>query len=113
MVEIPGKGKKSMENNECCGNNCGGESVGAANDLLKFQINRQLIMLTKQCLFLLEDDKDYALKLEEILKEMGINNLDTAGETYQKNRKYILGISNDIIRDLQSLVEKLDIRIKS
>jgi len=80
--------------------------------LLKFQINRNIINVAKQTLFLLEDTREYAQKLEKIVKELGIDNLDTAMEDYQRNRRRILSISNDAVRDLVSLVEKLDIKIK-
>jgi hypothetical protein len=82
-------------------------------ELLKFQINRSFIALAKQCLFLLENNKNYTQKLEGIIKEMNIDNLDTSEEMYQRDRKVILGIANDMSRDISGTLEKLDIYVKN
>lgn len=90
-----------------------GNNTNSLEDLLKFQINRSTIGLAKQCLCLLEDSRDYSLKLEGIVKEMGIHNLDLAEQNFQVARKRILSLSNDGVRDLVSIVEKMDISIKN
>lgn len=90
-----------------------GNNTNNLEDLLKFQINRSLISLAKSCLNLLEDSRDYSLKLEETVKEVGIHNLDLAEQNFQVARKRILSLSNDAVRDLTSIVEKMDISIKS
>lgn len=87
------------------------ESSGP-DGLLKFQINRNLINLAKNMLFILEDVREYTIKLEGIIKEMNVPNLDVAANDFQVNRKRILQISNDSVRDLFSLVERLDIRLR-
>lgn len=82
------------------------------NKLLIFQVKRNSLNLAKHALFLLEEQRDYALKLEKIIKELNIDNLDAAGDNYIKARKRILDISNSSVRELEDFVKELDIKLK-
>ena len=83
-------------------------------EFLDFQINRQLIDLAKELLSIIDNNEEYIKKLENIIKETGIseyNNYDRPN--MNKDRKRVLDKSNNTIRNLQGLIEKLDINLKN
>lgn len=82
------------------------------SSLIQFQLKRQIINLTKDVLFLLESNHSEIKKLEKTLIEMGLENYKESHLDYQKDRARVLGKSNDIIRELQSLIESFDIKLK-
>lgn len=82
------------------------------NKFFIFQIDRNCMNLAKQCLFLLEEQRDYSLKLEKLIKELNIGGFTDTADNYQKARKRILTVSNDSIRELTKLTENVDINLK-
>ena len=83
-------------------------------EFLDFQINRQLIDLAKELLSIIDNNEEYIKKLENIIKETGVleyNNYDRPN--MNKDRKRVLDKSNNTIRNLQGLIEKLDINLKN
>ena len=65
---------------------------------VKFQVRRKITNLYKNFLFILEDlkDKEYYNSEEE----------------YQKARKRVLDLGNDLIRDIDETLDNVDIRLK-
>ena len=70
----------------------------AASDLLRFQIERKIISLGKNFLEIIEDliSDGYIIPVEK----------------HQRLRKKILDGTNDGIRDLNLVIDKLDINLK-
>ena len=71
---------------------------GKAKDFLSFQVNRKVTSLYKSFLFILED-----------LQDSGYNISDSV---FQRHRKRVLDNGNDAIREIEELLEKLDINLK-
>lgn len=71
------------------------ERQNVASDLLKFQVNR---CLTNQA-------KSFLVILEDLLEE-------TMSFNYNKKRKVVLDNLNNNIREIEQLLEKLDVRLK-
>ena len=67
------------------------------NEFLNFQISRNMIGQIKDCLIILED-----FKKDGFLSEEG----------YSRLRGYLLGKTNDRIRDLQGVVEQFNIELR-
>ena len=65
---------------------------------VKFQVRRKVTNLYKNFLFILEDlkDKEYYISDEE----------------YQKSRKRVLDLGNDLIRDIEETLDNVDITLK-
>lgn len=83
-------------------------------EFLDFQINRQLIDLAKELLSIIDNNEEYIKKLENIIKETGISEYDNFDRpNMNKDRKKVLDKSNNTIRNLQGLIEKLDINLKN
>ena len=66
-------------------------------DFLQFQVRRKVTNLYKNFLFILEDQKDKSYNSEE---------------DYQRNRKRILDYGNDTIREIDEILDSLDIKLK-
>ena len=64
---------------------------------LQFQVRRKVTNLYKNFLFILEDQKSKQYNSEE---------------DYQRNRKRILDYGNDTIREIEEILDNLEIRIK-
>ena len=64
---------------------------------VKFQVRRKITNLYKNFLFILEDQKDKSYNSEE---------------DYQRNRKRILDYGNDTIREIDEILDSLDIKLK-
>ena len=64
---------------------------------VKFQVRRKVTNLYKNFLFILEDQKSKQYNSEE---------------DYQRNRKRILDYGNDTIREIEEILDNLEIRIK-
>lgn len=83
-------------------------------EFLDFQINRQLIDLAKELLNIIDNNEEYIKKLENIIKETGVSEYDNYDRpNMNKDRKRVLDKSNNTIRNLQGLIEKLDINLKN
>lgn len=65
---------------------------------VKFQVRRKVTNLYKNFLFILEDlkDKEYY----------------SSDEEYQKSRKRVLDLGNDLIRDIEETLDNVDITLK-
>ena len=65
---------------------------------VKFQVRRKVTNLYKNILFILEDlkDKEYY----------------SSDEEYQKSRKRVLDLGNDLIRDIEETLDNVDITLK-
>jgi hypothetical protein len=68
-----------------------------AKDFLKFQVRRKVTNLYKNFLFILEDSS---------------NSQYNSQEAYQRNRKRILDYGNDTIREIEEILDSLDIELK-
>ena len=68
-----------------------------AKDFVRFQIRRKVTNLYKNFLFILEDSTSPQHNSEE---------------AYQRNRKRILDYGNDTIREIDELIDSLDIKLK-
>lgn len=68
-----------------------------AKDFLKFQIRRKVTNLYKNFLFILEDSSDSQYNSKE---------------AYQRNRKRILDYGNDTIREMEELLDSMDVKLK-
>jgi len=64
---------------------------------LQFQVRRKVTNLYKNFLFILEDQKSKEYNSEE---------------DYQRNRKRVLDYGNDTIREIEEILDNLEIRIK-
>jgi hypothetical protein len=67
-------------------------------ELLRFQINRQITNLYKQFLIILEDYP---------------NDYPSLSDAYTKARKRVLDAGNGSIREIEELLENLDISLKN
>jgi hypothetical protein len=68
-----------------------------AKDFLKFQVRRKVTNLYKNFLFILEDSTDSQYNSKEV---------------YQRNRKRTLDYGNDTIRELEEILDSLDVKLK-
>ena len=64
---------------------------------LQFQVRRKVTNLYKNFLFILEDQKSKEYNSEE---------------DYQRNRKRVLDYGHDTIREIEEILDNLEIRIK-
>ena len=67
-------------------------------ELIQFQINRNVRTLFKRYLILLEDLRDEGVRIPD--------------DKFQKARKRILDAGNDCLRELESILEKVDVTLK-
>lgn len=74
------------------------EVQGNHNDYIEFQLKRNVTVLFKNFLVLLEDLRDY-------------NNISE--EEYQKLRKKVLSNSNDCIRELTQTISQFNFQLKT
>jgi|TARA_B100000131_G_scaffold291219_1_gene304613 hypothetical protein len=65
---------------------------------VKFQVRRKITNLYKNFLFILEDLKDKKYYNSE--------------EEYQKTRKRVLDLGNDLIRDIEETLDNVDVKLK-
>ena len=65
---------------------------------VKFQVRRKITNLYKSFLFILEDLKDKEHHDSE--------------EEYQKVRKRVLDLGNDLIRDIDETLDNIDVKLK-
>jgi len=63
-----------------------------------FHINRKVINLYKQFLFILEDIRDEKFSVED-------------PRVYQATRKRVLDLGNDTIREISEMMEQLEINL--
>jgi len=68
-----------------------------AKEFVRFQIRRKVTNLYKNFLFILEDSTNPQYNSEE---------------AYQRNRKRILDYGNDTIREIDELIDSLDVKLK-
>ena len=68
-----------------------------AKDFLKFQVRRKVPNLYKNFLFILEDSNHSSYNSEE---------------TFNRNRKRVLDYGNDTIREIEEILDSLDIKLK-
>jgi len=69
-----------------------------ASDFIRFQVNRQIITLFKNCLIILED-----LKLDHP---------DISDEDFKRSRKKILDYGNSTLREMEAYLDKVEITFK-
>ena len=67
-------------------------------EFLKFQLRRKVTSLYKNFLFILEDLDSKAYNMDE--------------ESYQRYRKRILDHGNDLIREIEEDLDKIDIKLR-
>jgi len=65
-----------------------------------FHINRKIINLYKQFLFILEDLRDEKFPIED-------------PRIYQATRKRVLDLGNDAIREISEMMEQLEVNIRT
>jgi hypothetical protein len=84
-------------------------------DVLEFQAERRIFSLCKTSLEQLEELKIYAAHLEKIMVNAGFEDKEylQAENKFKLARKKILDITNDSNRELQDLMKKFDIKLKS
>jgi hypothetical protein len=84
------------------------------NDLLEFQISKDIMSLAKVSLEELEKFRNYSSALEKIMLNAGFDDgeYQQSEEEYLLARKQILSKFNDKIRNLKELLEKFDIEFK-
>ena len=82
------------------------------DDFIRFQIRRNILNCAKQFLFILEDNKEYILRLEKLLSEMGLEGYNKGEGNYTIERKRVLDQSNLIIRELEGMMEKFNLMLK-
>ncbi len=89
--------------------------MGDFSEILKFQISREIVNLMKCSLELLEESKDYSLKLEKLLKNAGFEDKEfmAANDNYLIYRKKILETFNDKSRQLLTYTDKFDNHINN
>lgn len=68
-----------------------------AKDFVRFQMRRKVTNLYKNFLFILEDSTDSQYNSQE---------------AYQRNRKRILDYGNDTIREIDELLDGVDVKLK-
>ncbi len=78
-----------------------------ASDLLKFQVERRIIALTKKFLAILEDNKDAMLGVEKLLNNMGIEYPVNAEKRYLTQRKQVFDESGECYREIQLIIDKM------
>jgi hypothetical protein len=80
--------------------------------VVEFQIEKRMFSLGKRALEELEKHKEYSLKLEGLLKNMGFEDKEffMSDNNYSESRKRILDEANGGIREIQDLLKKFDIR---
>lgn len=91
-----------------------------AGELLRFQINRGIIVLSKRLLNLLEDlRQDHNVMLDKLESQLPPNYNKTlqdvdyyTDDKYDYLRKKILDLSNEQIRELERLLTKFDVNLK-
>ena len=74
------------------------EKEDKSREFINFQIQRKVVNLYKNFLFMLED-----------LRDQGY---DIPDEVYQRMRKRVLDHGNDAIREIEENLEKLDITLR-
>lgn len=82
------------------------------NDIIKFQISRNVKNLGKSALILLESAQNHIKTLESLLLQMGITKYENSNFNYLKDRKVILDKVGDAERDLIALVNSFEIHLK-
>lgn len=80
------------------------------NDLIYFQINRNIVNLYKEFLRILEENKDSSARMEETLTRAGFEINKLSDINHKKHRKLVLDKSNDCLRELKELLNKVNIR---
>lgn len=80
------------------------------NDLIYFQINRNIVGLYKEFLKILEENKDSSARMEETLDRAGFEINKLSDINHKKHRKLVLDKSNDCLRELKELLNKVNIR---
>lgn len=88
------------------------EDIKSINDIVNFQIHRHMMNLSKESLILLEEKYQYIKILEKLLIEVGIDKYNNSEHDYTKDRSRILSKANDSSRELQSLLNSFDIKLK-
>ena len=88
------------------------EDIKSINDVVIFQLNRRILSNAKDILNILENQMEYAQKLEKLLIQAGIEDFKMAEQDFRNGRKRVLDISNESIRELTSLIEKFDFILK-
>ena len=90
-----------------------------AGELLRFQINRGIIILSKRLLNLLEDlRQDHNVMLDKLessfeSEDNTLKDVDYfTDDKYDYMRKKVLDLSNEQIRELERLIEKFNVNIK-
>jgi hypothetical protein len=68
-----------------------------AKDFIKFQTERKITNLYKQCLFILED--------------LNADGGNISNEKFTRIRKRILDYGNDAIRELQEVLDKFEVTL--
>lgn len=79
-----------------------------SKDLLNFQINRNIKSLGKSFLGILEENRDYILRLEKVLDTMGLEGFNKGNDEFCRFRKRILDQINQTDRFLRDFVDKVD-----
>ncbi len=82
-------------------------------DIVAFQISRQLINFTKNTLLILEKHKDYAAQLEKTLSEMGVAEYNDSDKNFKEARKAIFDWAGNTTRELTTLINKFDFKFKN
>ena len=82
------------------------------SDIFQFQLRRGIINLLKDTLNLLEDRHNHIKELENLLVKMGIDKYNEPKFDYEKDRKYELTKFNDLIRELEEFISKLEITVR-
>lgn len=92
-----------------------GESQGYMDEreIILFNIDRKFKNHGKNCLEKLEAAHIYIKSLENVLIRMGINEEKYSNSEFQflKDRKAVLGMMNDSIRELEQLISGFDIKL--
>tara|TARA_Y100000310_G_scaffold326182_1_gene390740 strand:+ start:185 stop:469 length:285 start_codon:yes stop_codon:yes gene_type:complete len=86
-------------------------------EVILFQVNRSIVNFYKNHLTMIEDLKhDHQIMLKKMEKKTSrefCENIDIFdNDKYNYIRKKTLDLGNDIVRELESNLDKLDIRIK-
>ena len=93
------------------------DNSNKVKEVLLFQVNRSIVNFYKNHLTMIEDlKKEHQSMLKKVEKQTSkdfCQNIDTFdNDKYNYLRKKTLDNGNDIVRELESNLEKLDIRIK-
>lgn len=81
-------------------------------DILGVQVSRNVKAIGKVSLVLLEESHTYIKSLERTLLDMGITRYENSNFNYLKDRKVILDRVGEADRELSSLIESFDIKLK-